>query len=123
MRDEEIRVAAEGESLRGSVTTGERIRALIIVFFVEVVCALAFYFELHRAESGNALSWAYVFEWPILGVVAIFMMWKFTHPETIRAPKRDKPLEPEFESMRHAWEESQARLAATRQDDASGEPA
>ena len=24
--------------------------------------------QLHRAESGNALSWAYTFEWPLLRV-------------------------------------------------------
>ena len=28
--------------------------------------------QFHRAESGNALSWAYTFEWPIFAVFASF---------------------------------------------------
>ena len=27
--------------------------------------------QLHRAESGNALSWAYTFEWPIFAVLGV----------------------------------------------------
>ena len=27
--------------------------------------------QLHRAESGNALSWAYTFEWPIFAVMGV----------------------------------------------------
>jgi hypothetical protein len=27
--------------------------------------------QLHRAEGGNALSWAYTFEWPVFAVFAI----------------------------------------------------
>ncbi|NNN03243.1 MAG: hypothetical protein HKL87_04530 [Acidimicrobiaceae bacterium] len=122
MREEEVRQAQEGESLRGQVTTADRVRAVLLLILVEAVCGLAFYFELHRAESGNALSWAYVFEWPLLGIVAIYMMWKFTHPDTINQKKKpDKPLDPEFESMRQAWEESQSRLATSRVEDVNGE--
>jgi hypothetical protein len=32
-----------------------------------------------RALSGNTLSWAYVFEWPIFGGYAVFMWWKLIH--------------------------------------------
>ncbi|MBU6495896.1 MAG: hypothetical protein KGR42_05725 [Acidobacteria bacterium] len=121
MREEELREALPGESVRGEVTTADRIRAVVLLVLVEAVCGLAFYFELHRAEGGNALSWAYVFEWPILGVVAIYMMWKFTHPDSVAKKKPDKPLDPEFDSMRRAWEESQARLVASRDDETPGE--
>ena len=41
----------------------------------EVICISAFVLELSRAVSGNALSWAYVFEWPILGGYAAYM-WR-----------------------------------------------
>ena len=41
----------------------------------EIICWSAFIFEVKRAISGNTLSWAYVFEWPILGLYAIYM-WK-----------------------------------------------
>ena|ERR1022692_61778 len=27
--------------------------------------------QFHRAESGNALSWAYTFEWPVFAVFAV----------------------------------------------------
>ncbi len=32
-----------------------------------------------RALSGNTLSWAYVFEWPIFAGYAVFMWWKLIH--------------------------------------------
>ncbi len=47
----------------------------------ELICASAFAFELSRALSGNALSWAYVFEWPILGAYAIYVWRKLLHDE------------------------------------------
>ena len=37
-------------------------------------------FELGRAEGGNELSWAYVFEWPLLAIFAVYMWWKLLHP-------------------------------------------
>ena len=27
--------------------------------------------QFHRAESGNALSWAYTFEWPVFAVIGV----------------------------------------------------
>ena len=33
--------------------------------------------QLHRAESGNSLSWAYTFEWPIFAVFAV-VFWAKT---------------------------------------------
>jgi len=38
-------------------------------------------FELSRARSGNTLSWAYVFEWPILGSYAVYMWAKMLREE------------------------------------------
>jgi hypothetical protein len=40
-----------------------------------LICVPAFVFETYRAVGGNTLSWAYVFEWPILGGYAVFM-WR-----------------------------------------------
>ena len=37
------------------------------LFLAELICIPAFVFELDRALGGNTLSWAYVFEWPLLG--------------------------------------------------------
>jgi hypothetical protein len=52
----------------------------------EVICVSAFALELSRALSGNTLSWAYVFEWPILGGYAVFM-WR-------RLLREDPPANP-----------------------------
>ncbi len=46
--------------------------------------------QLHRAESGNALSWAYTFEWPIFAVFAV-VFWAKTirdefHPPVTAGP-------------------------------------
>ncbi|MGP7999365.1 MAG: hypothetical protein ACLPKI_18925 [Streptosporangiaceae bacterium] len=41
--------------------------------------------QLHRAEAGNALSWAYTFEWPIFaGFVIVF--WAKTIRDEFRPP-------------------------------------
>ena len=42
----------------------------------ELICLSAFVLELRRALDGNTLSWAYVFEWPILGAYAVYMWHK-----------------------------------------------
>jgi hypothetical protein len=50
--------------------------------------------QLHRAEAGNSLSWAYTFEWPIFaGFVIVF--WAKTirdefHPPTPSGPSADQ---------------------------------
>ncbi len=79
-----------------------------------VLCALAFWFELGRAERGNSLSWAYVFEWPLLAVFAVYMWWKFLHPGGDGAKKSKKPkpaIAPEYEGMLAGWQEHQRALA------------
>jgi hypothetical protein len=41
--------------------------------------------QLHRAEAGNALSWAYTFEWPIFAGFAI-VFWAKTIRDEFRPP-------------------------------------
>ncbi len=53
----------------------ERRRVHLGLALAELICVSAFVFELERALSGNELSWAYVFEWPIFGGYAIYM-WR-----------------------------------------------
>jgi hypothetical protein len=88
------------------------------------LCAAAFWFELGRAERGNGLSWAYVFEWPLLGLFAIYMWWKILHPGV--APKRRRrtrpAIAPEYEGMLAAWQEHQRELEATRRADEAEVP-
>ena len=42
-------------------------------------CGILCWWQVTRALSGNTLSWAYVFEWPIFGGYAVFMWWKLIH--------------------------------------------
>jgi hypothetical protein len=42
--------------------------------------------QFHRAESGNALSWAYTFEWPIFAAMGIVFWAKTILDEAKPAP-------------------------------------
>ena len=44
-------------------------------------CIALCWWQVTRALSGNSLSWAYVFEWPIFGGYAVFMWWKLIHED------------------------------------------
>ena len=46
--------------------------------------------QLHRALSGNSLSWAYTFEWPLFAIFAV-VFWGKTIREEARPPARAKP--------------------------------
>ena len=81
-----------------------------------LLCALAFWFELGRAFRGNSLSWAYVFEWPLLGGFGVYMWWKVNRPERPDVRGSDKPtVAPEFEGMLAAWQEHQRDLQSSRE--------
>ena len=41
--------------------------------------------QFHRAEAGNALSWAYTFEWPVFSVFAV-VFWVKTIIDELRPP-------------------------------------
>jgi len=110
-----VPASAPEERLRGS----EAIRLHATLAVGLMLCAAAFWFELKRALGGNALSWAYVFEWPLLAVFAVYMWSRFLHPGRENAPrKREKALDPSFEVMRERWEESREELERNRQGDA-----
>lgn len=87
------------------------------------LCAAAFWFELGRAEGGNELSWAYVFEWPLLGGFGIYMWWRILHfdaPRTrrsrVRPPRPDKPdIAPEFQGMLAGWQDHLRELERTHE--------
>jgi len=49
--------------------------------FAELLCVSAFYIELRRALGGNTLSWAYVVEWPIFAVYALYMWHRLLKEE------------------------------------------
>jgi hypothetical protein len=45
--------------------------------------------QLRRAEAGNALSWAYTFEWPVFAGFAI-VFWAKTIRDEFRPPVSDR---------------------------------
>ena len=112
----EVPRRAAQERLRGP----EAIRLHVTLVIGLVMCAAAFWFELKRALGGNALSWAYVFEWPLLAVFAIYMWSRFLHPGRENASrKHEKALDPTFEVMRERWEASREELERSRRDEGS----
>jgi hypothetical protein len=44
--------------------------------------------QFHRAEGGNALSWAYTFEWPIFAIFGV-VFWAKTIRDEFRGPAGD----------------------------------
>src|ERR1700735_1524162 len=51
---------------------------IVILIVVPAFLALCLW-QVSRALSGNSLSWAYVFEWPLFAAYAIYMWWRFVH--------------------------------------------
>lgn len=49
--------------------------------------------QLHRAESGNSLSWAYTFEWPFFAIMAVVFWVKTLRDEA--NPREAPGTEPE----------------------------
>ena len=102
----------------GRLTGGEAIRAHLTLVLGLALCAVAFWFEIRRALEGNGLSWAYVFEWPLFAVFAVFMWWNVLHGGRAvrrRRPARPGPaLDPRYAGMLEAWEAHQRELQASR---------
>jgi hypothetical protein len=47
-------------------------------------CAVLCDWQVHRALSGNSLSWAYVFEWPFFACYGTYVWWKLVHDQMDR---------------------------------------
>ncbi len=46
------------------------------IYFGIILCFVMTYFQYLRAIHGNQRSWTYVFEWPFLGGIGIWMIWR-----------------------------------------------
>ena len=105
-------------SARTRLHGSEAVKAHFTLACGLLLCVVAFWFELHRALGGNSLSWAYVFEWPLLGMFAVYMWWKVINPDeasTKRSSERKHKdaIAPEFEGMLAAWEEHRRQMIDT----------
>jgi hypothetical protein len=49
------------------------------------------WWQLTRALSGNTLSWAYTFEWPLFAGYAIYVWWQLIHDQTTAVTRRVLP--------------------------------
>jgi len=47
--------------------------------------------QLHRAESGNELSWAYTFEWPLFAIFGVYFWAKTLRDELRSEATADAP--------------------------------
>jgi DNA-binding transcriptional regulator of glucitol operon len=47
--------------------------------------------QLHRAESGNELSWAYTFEWPLFAIFGVYFWAKTLRDELRSQANADAP--------------------------------
>ena len=65
--------------MRGRWLSRKAILAHLVVLAAVTFCLLAGWWQLDRARSGNALSWAYAVQWPIFAGVAGVMWWQLIH--------------------------------------------
>ncbi len=54
----------------------------VVAALVVPGCLALAWWQLERALSGNTLSWAYTFEWPVFAGYAVYMWWKLLHDPT-----------------------------------------
>ncbi len=73
------------------------------------ICIGAFCIEVMRALEGNALSWVYVIEWPILAAFALYMWWNLLNGRAgngHRRPAATRPVaghDEEYDEKLVAW--------------------
>ncbi|MDE3007774.1 MAG: hypothetical protein KGJ10_02885 [Acidobacteriota bacterium] len=90
----------------------------------ELICTSAFIVELRRAIGGNDLSWAYVVEWPILGLYGVYVWRKLLIEELDeRHGSTENPVEDVgVEASRAAFNAYLARVHEPRPANESHDP-
>ena len=115
MGSEDAQIDGPSNDARRRLTGTEATKAHVTLGVGLTLCVAAFWFEIRRALGGNSLSWAYVFEWPLLGGFAVYMWWKVIHPQSDQAKRPQKTsISPEFDGMLAAWQEHQIELNRTQ---------
>jgi hypothetical protein len=77
--------------------------------------------QFHRAESGNALSWAYTFEWPVFAIFGV-VFWAKTirdefHPPADPGEAEDVDLPPGAAPGTAPAARSRTRVTAAQEED------
>jgi len=91
------------------------------LFLAESICVSAFVIETSRALSGNTLSWAYVVEWPVLGVYAVYM-WRKLLKDDGSTRSSTSPLEDIDNPQLVAWNDYLAEVHRTDQSNQDRRP-
>jgi hypothetical protein len=82
------------------------------------LCAFGFLVELKRGMGGILPAWAYVFEWPVFGVVGLVMWWRLLHESADGDPTSQQalPAQPAetLDVELAAWNSYVARLQADK---------
>jgi DNA-binding transcriptional regulator of glucitol operon len=99
--------------VRSRWSSGRALTLHLTVLVVVSAFALLARWQVHRALSGNTLSWAYAFEWPFFALYAIYMWWKLLH-DTEENERRPAPQSAEEAA---ALEEYNRWLAGLNQSD------
>lgn len=88
------------------------------------ICVSASVIEVNRALGGNQLSWAYVFEWPVLGAYSIYMWRRLVRDErgqAVRPVRTEVPAEdPALADWNRYLSALHAHDAATKRSPRSG---
>jgi hypothetical protein len=54
----------------------------VLVLIVVPTFFLLGRWQYHSARSGNTLSWAYTFEWPLFGLYALYVWWRLINEKS-----------------------------------------
>ena len=74
--------------------------------------------QLHRALTGNGLSWAYTIEWPLFALYAVVLWWKLLHEDDERGRRPRKPrAEEDLKRERSELDAYNAYLASLNDSD------
>jgi hypothetical protein len=71
------------------------IRLHVALAVVVPACIALCVWQVHRALSGNELSWAYVFEWPFFAGYGVYMWWRLVHEQLASSAPSPPPSAPE----------------------------
>jgi hypothetical protein len=102
-------------------------RAFLLHFLLVTVvpgCLLAGWWQVHRALSGNLLSYFYSVEWPIFALLAVVAWWQLIHDKPASWRGAEPGLPGKGASYQESWQASRPstkrRSWLYRQDETEG---